>query len=77
MCEDVLALIEPAFLIQLGTDFAATDDGRQFFAKSEADRIFLQLYEGLQHVLETGNQEQAEEAWVMMCNFRILPYRVH
>ena len=69
--------MEQAYLIQLGADFAATDEGRQYFTKAEAEHLYEQLHKSLQHVMQNGSKEECDDAWLIVCNFRVLPYAVH
>lgn len=72
-----MALIIQTYVIQMGTDFAATEEGRQYFAIEEAEHIMNSLHLGLREMLKTGNEQEAQEAWVMVCNLRIIPYLRH
>lgn len=64
------------FVIQLGSDFASYE-GNEVFDLANAEALYSELYEGLQYVLETGSEEEVQDATVIVNNFRILPFYKH
>jgi len=73
-----MALVEQVYCIQIAGDFFALEDsGREYFALPEAEHLINGIYAGLQDLMRSGSEAEAQDAFVCVCNLRILPYRKH
>lgn len=64
------------FVIQIGHEFFV-DNGKMSFKKNKAENIYFDLLEGIGDMLTSKDEVERQEAFSILCHFRLIPVRVH
>lgn len=64
------------FVIQIGHELFS-DNGKMSFKKTKAENIYFDLLEGIGDMINSKDEIERQDAFAILCHFRILPLRVH
>lgn len=74
--EQIVEAESNSYMILLGSDLFSYN-GKYTFTKDKAEHYMEQIEGGLLEMLETGNEEEKEEAIMCLFLLKILPFRLH
>lgn len=74
--EEVMTAESNSYVIQIGEDFFSYE-GDYTFSKNGAEHYYDQILNGLNDLLENGDETEKEDAFKSLLLLKVYPLRIH